>query len=114
MLPAKFGAIWLTFFKERNQVNLRRQKLQNWIALQAAASINTDREHPVSELRAYPLSEPGSGRRYTVIRLRTRSGLTGFGECGVTTAADVETARKAVLGKAATAYQFLRTGTSLD
>jgi galactonate dehydratase len=95
-------------------VNLRRLKLKNWIALQAAATANTAPEHAVSEVRAFPLREPDSRRRYTVVRVRTRSGVTGIGECGPITAGDLETARSALLGKPATAYQFLTTGTALD
>jgi galactonate dehydratase len=95
-------------------VNVRRQKLQNWIALQAAAVTSAGRDHLISEVRVFPLREPGSRRSYTVVQVRTRSGITGLGECGPITAADVENARTALVGKAATAYQFLSTGTSLD
>lgn len=95
-------------------MNARRQKLHNWIALQAAAAVGAVRDHPISELRAFRLREPGSGRRYTVVRMRTQSGIAGLGECGPVTAPEIETARSEVMGKPATAYQFLRTGTALD
>jgi galactonate dehydratase len=98
-------------------MNARRQKLHNWIALQAAAAAaagTAGRDHPVSDLQAFPLREPGSGRRYTVVRVRTRTGITGVGECGPVTAADIEQARAALTGKPATSYQVVSTGTRLD
>ncbi len=97
-----------------HRVNARRQKLHNWMALQAGAAVQAAQEHAISEIRAYPLREPGSGRRYTVLRVRTRSGVTGFGECGPVPAGDIDAARAALIGKPATAYQFLTTGTALD
>jgi galactonate dehydratase len=95
-------------------VNARRLKLHNWIALQAAAAAPANTEHPITEIRTYPVREPSSGRTYTVVRVRTRSGLTGFGECGPVSARDLEKARGMLNGKPATAYQILRTGTPLD
>jgi galactonate dehydratase len=61
----------------------------------------------VTWLDAWPVREPVSGRSYTAVRLRTRGGLDGVGEC--TTADGLEQARSAVLGKPATAYEVLRT-----
>ena len=96
-------------------MNARRQKLQHLLAMQAATpAVTQGRGHPISEMHAFPLREPGSRRRYTVVRVRTRSGLTGFGECGAVSAEDVATAKAALPGKDATAYQFVSTGTSLD
>jgi galactonate dehydratase len=97
-------------------VNVRRHKLQTWIALQssAAATGAAAGEHPISEIVAYALREPSSGRKYTVLRVRTRSGLTGFGESGILQAGDIEKARSVLIGKPATAWQILRTRTSLD
>jgi len=98
-------------------MNLRRQKLQNWIALQASAAVAaaSNRDHPISDMSVWGLREPGSGRSYTVVRVRTRSGLTGFGEAPAPVQAqDVEKARALLTGKPATAYQVLRTETPLD
>lgn len=91
----------------------RRAKLANWIALQAAAAMPTG-NHEIADLRAYALREPVSGRTYTVVRLRTSGGLTGWGECGRITAVDTEKARGGLLRKPATAYAVTRTGTPLD
>ena len=38
-------------------------------------------QHAIAELRWFPLREPVSGNRYAVLRVKTRSGLTGWGEC---------------------------------
>jgi galactonate dehydratase len=84
------------------------------ISLQAAAAPASDRDHEITEMQAFPIREPVSGRSYTVLRLRTRSGLTGYGESARITAADLEKARVALKGKPATAYAVLSTGTALD
>jgi len=36
----------------------------------------------IRELQLTRLREPSSGRRYTVVRLQTASGIAGYGECG--------------------------------
>src|SRR5262245_11737313 len=94
-------------------MNLRRQKLAGIIALQTSGAV-VSQDHLVAELRAYPVREPVSGRSYTVLRLRTRSGITGWGECGRITASELDKARRALIGKPATAYATVSTGTPLD
>ncbi len=91
----------------------RRQKLTAWIALQASAAVARD-PHEITELRAFPLREPISQRAYTVIRLRSRSGLTGYGECALATPAQTDKARRALLGRPATSYAVTLAGTPLD
>jgi galactonate dehydratase len=94
-------------------MNIRRQKLAERITLQAAAPMQRG-EHTIAELRTYALREPVSERVYTVVRLRTNSGLTGWGETGRVSVADVDKARAAVAGRAATAYAVTMTNTPLD
>ena len=60
-------------------MNVRKQKLARRIALQTAVSAPKD-NHDITELRVWSVREPASGRTYTVLRLRTKSGLTGWGE----------------------------------
>ncbi|MBM3749073.1 MAG: mandelate racemase/muconate lactonizing enzyme family protein [Acidobacteria bacterium] len=62
----------------------------------------------IQDLRAWPLREPVSGRRYTVIRLTTDSGTRGYGECGTASAADRAEARRLVVGQSATAFEPVR------
>lgn len=81
--------------------------------MQAAASAPRS-AHDIAELRAFPLHEPVSGRSYTVVRLRTRDGISGYGECGRVSPTDVDAARRAVAGRPATRYSVTSTGTPLD
>jgi galactonate dehydratase len=94
-------------------MNVRRQKLAGWIALQSAAAAPAG-NHEINELRAYPLREPASGRTYTIVRLRTKGGLTGWGEAGRVGTGDVDKARSAVVGRPATAHAVTSSGTPLD
>ena len=94
-------------------MNARRQKLASYIALQTAAAAPTG-NHDISDIRLFPIREPASGRAYTVVRLRTSSGLTGWGEAAAVTSSDLTTARQALLRKPATAWAVTSTGTALD
>jgi galactonate dehydratase len=62
----------------------------------------------VSSLRAYPLREPISGRKYVVLKIATASGLAGFGECEALSTSDLAAAQQLLIGKPATAYEALR------
>ena len=62
----------------------------------------------VSGIRVYPLREPISGRRYTVLKIVTESGLFGFGECEAVSSADLGKMTQIVTGKPATAYEVIR------
>ena len=90
--------------------NQRRERLANAISARAEApgSGRTQQELEVTALEAYPLREPVSGRRYTVVRLQTNSGLIGFGECGSVSGEDLAKAKPLVLSKPATAYETVR------
>ena len=81
--------------------------------MQASAATGSD-PHQVTDFNVFPLREPVSKRAYTLIRLRTRSGLTGYGECAGVTAAELDKARRAVLGQPATSFGVITTQTSLD
>ena len=62
----------------------------------------------VSGIRVYPLREPRSGRRYSVLKIMTESGLAGFGECEPVSSADLARATQIVSGRPATAYEVIR------
>jgi galactonate dehydratase len=66
--------------------------------------------HPLtlSGFRAWRLKEPVSGRRYTVVRLTSQSGVTGYGEGGPALAAEIADARAAATGRRATDSEFIR------
>ena len=59
---------------------VRRSRLRDVFLAQAAVS-NSETTHAISEMRWYPVREPVSENRYAVLRVKTRSGLTGWGEC---------------------------------
>ena len=87
-------------------IALRRARLA---ALQASAAGAPPREQglEVSELTAFPVREPVSRRAYSIVRLRTRGGLTGYGECPGATPAEIARAVEAIRGAAATSYEVL-------
>jgi galactonate dehydratase len=64
----------------------------------------------IAEVMGWQVREPVSRRAYTVLKVRTRGGLEGWGECGVATASGFERARAALTGKPVPAYEALRPG----
>ncbi len=60
----------------------------------------------MKELRAFAVREPVSGRRYTLLRLETRGGLKGWGECPETTERELAHARQLLAGMQPTAYEI--------
>ena len=67
-------------------------------------------DHPLKivEFRAWRLKEPVSNRRYTVVRLQSQGGTTGYGEGGPALAAEIATARGAAMDRRATDAEFIR------
>ena len=58
----------------------------------------------ITEIRHFPLREPVSGNRYSLLRVTARSGLTGWGECRHDPNADIKALQSAWIGRAANAY----------
>ena len=90
-----------------NTTLIRRARLAAFAA-QAATAGGANSPLQITALRNYPLREPVSGRTYTVIKLQTRGGLEGYGECGSVTATDLAQTVKAVVGKEATQFETVR------
>jgi galactonate dehydratase len=90
-----------------NHTLTRRTRLTTGFAPQAAAANPQTAEHPISELRWYPLREPVSGSRYTLLRVRTRSGLTGWGECADAPEQDAKALEKEWTGRSAILYSAI-------
>ena len=65
-----------------NSTAHRRARLWNGIAAQTAAAAAKPEALDVTEIRHFPVREPVSGNRYSVLKVTTRSGLIGWGECG--------------------------------
>lgn len=80
------------------------------LAFQAAAPSRStvDSGLQIRDLSVHPLREPVSGRTYTVVRLETKSGTIGYGECARPDPEEVARARRLVLGHPATAYEVAR------
>jgi len=89
----------------------KRDRLRLKFAPQAAAAASPQAELAIAEIRHYPVQEPGSGTRYSVLAVTTRSGLVGWGECSFDPAADLKSLRSAWLGRPASAYATIQPGT---
>jgi galactonate dehydratase len=63
----------------------------------------------ITGFKAWRVREPVSERRYTVIRLESRSGVKGYGEGAHSVATDVAAAKSAIMGHRATDNEFIRT-----
>lgn len=75
----------------------------------ATISLAPDDPLAIAEVRTWTLREPSSGRRYTVLRLRAKSGIEGFGECGGLETGDAAFAATALAGLPATAAAAIST-----
>jgi len=62
----------------------------------------------IAAVREHRLREPVSGRTYTVLRLETRGGVVGYGECAEITPRDLAAVLEAVRGKPATQFATVR------
>ena len=87
-----------------NHTATRRMRLNAGFAPQTAAALPQSAEHPIVEMRWFPVREPVSGRQYTVLRVRTRSGLIGWGECAQVDERDAKALEKEWTGRSATLY----------
>src|SRR5437660_7592651 len=65
-------------------------------------------------LDAFPLREPVSKRVYTCLRLHTRSGAVGFGECSNIPPADVSALRRAIQRREASSFESIRRGLTVS
>ena len=92
----------------RNATQIRRARLAAFAPFQAAMPGGPDRRLEISSLGDYRLREPVSGRSYTMLRLQTRGGLEGYGECGEIAPRDLAAVAEAVRGKEATQFETVR------
>ena len=65
------------------------------------------------EIRVFPVEEPVSRKRYSLLRVKTRSGVTGWGECAANGSADVKALEAAWIGKPAHTYAAITTATPM-
>lgn len=66
--------------------------------------------HPlaIQQFRAWRMKEPVSGRRYTVVELRSQDGSSGYGEGGPAPGAQIAEARTIMTGRRAHEFEFVR------
>jgi L-alanine-DL-glutamate epimerase-like enolase superfamily enzyme len=81
------------------------------IAPQISAASARPAPLDITEIRHFPIREPGSGNRYSLLRVTSRSGLVGWGECGYDPDADFKALQSAWTGKAANAYATIAPST---
>ena len=85
--------------------NHRRSRLQLKLAPQVAAAVkNASGNLEITEIVLFRIHEPGSGREYCVLRVKTRSGLVGYGESARASKEDLTAAQQFWVGRPATAY----------
>ncbi len=87
-----------------NHTIARRSRLKAGFAPQAAVAAPQAGEHTVAEMRWFPVREPVSGNRYAILRVKTRSGLVGWGECAQAAEQDAKALEKEWVGRPATQY----------
>jgi galactonate dehydratase len=87
------------------RAQLRRSRLVPAVPATGPEGPGSEGGLEIREVRAWTLSEPVSKRTYTVVSIRTESGLTGYGECKALSAGEFEGAKKAIAGRAATAFE---------
>jgi galactonate dehydratase len=89
------------------KTQLRRARLA--VAIQAGRSAppKPDDDLQITDVKSWPLREPVSKRAYVVVKILTRSGLSGFGECAPITGVELAGARKALVGQSATAFEVI-------
>jgi len=62
----------------------------------------------IAEFRSWSIREPDSKRHYTVVKLTTKNGVSGYGEGAGATHSEILEAKSVVLGRAAFEGEFIR------
>jgi galactonate dehydratase len=95
-----------------NAVARRRERLRVGFVPQSATAVSSPAALDVAEIRNFPVREPASGNRYCLLRVKTRSGITGWGECQAVTSNDLRTLESAWVGRPAHNYAAIDTSMS--
>ncbi|MBI3682526.1 MAG: mandelate racemase/muconate lactonizing enzyme family protein [Acidobacteria bacterium] len=89
-------------------IPLRRARLQPPMAAQAAAAHASSALYSITSVEAWNLRQPVGGRSWALVRLATREGLEGWGECRPLARDSLKSLRDIVSGTPANAYEALR------
>src|SRR3954466_4633279 len=82
----------------------KRARLLAGIAQEAAKAAGKPAALDIAAIRHYPVREPVSGKRYSLLRIATRSGLIGWGESPHDPNADAKALESTWVGRPANAY----------
>jgi galactonate dehydratase len=85
-------------------ISRRRARLSVGFAPQAAVAKPEAGDHIVTDMRWFPVREPVSGNAYTIVRVKTRSRLIGWGECARAAEHEAKALEKEWTGRSATLY----------
>ena len=91
----------------------RRARLAGGFVPQVVAAAPSSEPHVIAEIRWFPLREPVSGNRYAMVRVKTGSGLTGWGECAQASGPETKALEKEWIGRPATLYAAIDASTPL-
>jgi galactonate dehydratase len=91
-----------------NAMLARRARLAAFATTQTLTAAAASPQLGISALTAYPVREPVSKRSYTIIKLQTRGGLMGYGECPGTTGPELARVLESVRGMEVTRFETVR------
>jgi galactonate dehydratase len=94
-----------------HRVARRRARLSAGFVPQSATAGPGPSPLDIAEIRRFPVREPVSGNRSCLLRVKTRSGLTGWGESAAVTGDDLETLASAWVGRPAHCYAAIDAST---
>ena len=89
----------------------RRARLAARLPPQAPADAAKPKALDITDIRHFPVCEPVSKNRYTLLRVTTRSGLIGWGECPFDPSADIKALQSLWVGRTANAYATIAPST---
>ncbi|MGD0340589.1 MAG: mandelate racemase/muconate lactonizing enzyme family protein [Bacteroidales bacterium] len=85
--------------------HLRRSRLGFDSSLSVSGLPDQESDLSITEVKAWTLREPISKQAYTVVKIQTRSGIVGFGECAPISREEFSGAKKAITGLPATSAE---------
>lgn len=88
-------------------VQLRRSRLSTVSATFGNNQGEANGDLAIREVKGWTLREPVSKRIYTVIKIQTASGLTGYGECAALSPAEYAEAKRIITGIPVTSFEVI-------
>jgi galactonate dehydratase len=93
-------------------VQLRRMRLGRASTESEGNPGEAENDLTIKDVRGWALSEPVSKRKYTVVKIQTASGLTGYGECAPLSTTEFKEAKKVIIGIPATSFEVMASSLS--